>query len=513
MVNAAPGSGKTTTLVECIRRSSGNVLALAFNKSIAEELTNRIDTRSVKISTINSIGNWLLSIKRPMSVLTVSKYKEAIGLAGEGATKKDKKRKEQLVGFCSLLRNHAVKPGSFELEVLIEKFIQGSGVEFDDEWKVESLFDDAFALVSKLSGDNFKHDFDDQVYLPVLYRWRPSRTFDWIYVDESQDLSPVQLELIKLLGGPRSRYVFVGDRMQSIYAFRGADPKSLEILEKDFKTTQLPLSISYRCPASVVTLLQQLHPNVYMRDDAPEGKVEILGHFTTAKWHGNGMVIARTNAALLAVALLLKKRGRRVRLELTMEQDSILNYFRKHKETLKELDSKFTKIYVAARAQAGHNKFLKWKVNEAKEKHLIARYLFENFQDFTSADHIIATMKREPAPEFTAMSIHRAKGLESENVYVVDLNRDSEDAATSSTDPDDIIEELTWQTPLEEPPNLDELHEKIRLDLQQEMNVQYVAVSRSKMNLFFVNTDEGTPVPEIFRKWKRKYFINPKELT
>src|SRR5690606_12716731 len=73
-------------------------------------------------------------------------------------------------------------------------------------------------------------DHDDMIRLPVQLNLK-FPTFDWLFLDEAQDISVSQRLLIARLLGPRSRLLAVGDPRQSLYAFRGASHTSMDELK------------------------------------------------------------------------------------------------------------------------------------------------------------------------------------------------------------------------------------------------------------------------------------------
>ena len=101
-------------------------------------------------------------------------------------------------------------------------------------------------------------DLTDLIYAPVYVSQNKGFShkfkFDLIIVDECQDLSRCQLELIKLCSHDKTRYLFVGDPRQAIYGFAGADCNSFDVIKTNLNCVYYPLSVNYRCPKSVLNL-------------------------------------------------------------------------------------------------------------------------------------------------------------------------------------------------------------------------------------------------------------------
>lgn len=103
-------------------------------------------------------------------------------------------------------------------------------------------------------------DFTDMVYLPFILKLACEQ-YDFLLTDEAQDVSKLALEFT--LGFVRNgRCMFVGDPRQAIFGFAGADPGALERITSRIGATELPLSVTYRCPSSYVALAQKLAPEI-----------------------------------------------------------------------------------------------------------------------------------------------------------------------------------------------------------------------------------------------------------
>lgn len=114
--------------------------------------------------------------------------------------------------------------------------------------------------------------------------------YDFVIVDEEQDISPVMLSLI-LNGGKESKTIFCGDPYQSIYSFRGAVGGSLGHLIANYDPQVFYLSISFRCPPKIARLANR----VLMMAGATE---EFVGAGNPASTTSQRAYIARTNAGL-----------------------------------------------------------------------------------------------------------------------------------------------------------------------------------------------------------------------
>ena len=84
----------------------------------------------------------------------------------------------------------------------------------------------------------------------LLARWQGQ--FHYILVDEFQDISPLQYEIIRMLAAPEQNLFIVGDDDQSIYGFRGASPDSMRRFGRDYAAEVIVLDKNYRCHRQIV---------------------------------------------------------------------------------------------------------------------------------------------------------------------------------------------------------------------------------------------------------------------
>ncbi len=118
-------------------------------------------------------------------------------------------------------------------------------------------------------------DFGDQLLLARdLLKSSPfdEPPFEWIIVDEVQDTSRVQCEVIEALWGRGTALVICGDKKQSIYAWRSADPDVMPDLEAAMEPRggcrRIDLKISYRSKDRVIDAVNELFEEIYERYDA-----------------------------------------------------------------------------------------------------------------------------------------------------------------------------------------------------------------------------------------------------
>lgn len=148
-------------------------------------------------------------------------------------------------------------------------------------------------------------DFTDMIYFPAYYTmsvpFNIKEFLDYILIDESQDLSNLQQHFLKLLNTGKTRYIFVGDEKQAIYGFAGADTKSIQTIKRNFELKELPLNICYRCPKKVIQLAKTIVPSIeWNKNRLDEGNVQFVGNDSYIKMLKPGdVILGRKNKDLI----------------------------------------------------------------------------------------------------------------------------------------------------------------------------------------------------------------------
>lgn len=351
LINAKAGSGKTSTLImisDELTAAGNKSLFLAFNKTVADELSAKLSTNSnVTVKTINALGySFILSdLYRRYgrdgynykvlgdSVITKKLVKNYIDLyylqdimdakqdiVGDRRAFKDLYDSivDDFIGLINFTRYYFI---NFNDESAIQKLMNNEAAKFTGSLIPSNGINSVFPLVQKViqtrldtylnpeMGEDGKPfielDYIDQIYFPVYYRLRVPYKYkdflDYIEVDESQDLSILQQRLLQMLDNGKTRYIFVGDEKQAIYGFAGADTHSIDNVKFNFILKNLPLNICYRCPEKIVKLAQEIVPDIeFNKDRLDKGDIEVCPEdVLTDKLVPGDLVICRTNDRLL----------------------------------------------------------------------------------------------------------------------------------------------------------------------------------------------------------------------
>lgn len=479
VVEAVAGSGKTTTIVHAASLIPPHfrVLFLAFNKNIAEELKTRLPAH-VTARTMNSLGSGIVFKHKGACPLEADKLnrvvKDAITkhLGEDGLTL----FKFPIRLIVRRMKNLGIRPeelrGELWNDIKEEVIAESEDLDRDflADWSHEgkTFFEvchDITCEAIKMTVEAADIDFDDQIYLPVYHGWK-LKPYDFIFVDECQDLSPSNRKLLKLVSNRSTRFCFVGDSRQAIYAFRGADSRSIACIKEEFGCDSLPLSICYRCPKDVVRMAQQVAPEIEHFDGNQDGQVGTsVVAFNPSEYRKNDLLVCRLNAPLVRAAIQLAKNGKRCVILGREFGKSLSSLVRSFKAKRVE--------YVPAAAQRWMEKKIATFVSmgkdpesaackEVADKYEALMFFYEELKpshvdDFCSMIEARFSDK-EDGESIVLATVHKAKGKEYDRVFIVDPGKIGAFGGRGS----------------------------------QEENILYVAVTRAKKELAFVNITPDT---------------------
>lgn len=271
-------------------------------------------------------------------------------------------------------------------------------------------------------------DFDDMIYMPLLQNVRMAQ-YDWVLVDEAQDSNPVRRAMVKRMLKPGGRAIFVGDDRQAIYGFTGADNDALDVISREFSTSELPLTVTYRCPKAVVALAQSLVPDYEAHPDAPEGEVLDIDHavmMDDPDWGQGDAVICRNTAPLVDIAFGLIRKGITCHVEGREIGRGLLKLATKWKvKTLSALTDKledYREREVGKAMTAGQEQ----KADQINDKIDTMMALIQGIGIQGTVAELVAkiqgmfkeTPEGQRAPGVVLMTAHRSKGLEFDRVFL-----------------------------------------------------------------------------------------------
>lgn len=324
MVIAGPGTGKTQILSRRVANILTNyhtnpeeIVCLTYTEAGASEMLDRLEGligeegRNVRVSTIHSFCSELilensdLFGEEPKVITTAAKYEILKDIIDEHVTeespfyKNSGERysfKEQLLDLFTKMKRENLNKDDFEKEIdeyfkMIDLSIPGD--ELYSKFKYARKYKDKKAgdykeeplkklqenmkkllagveIIEKYSNDISDHnyfDFDDMI-LWTIEKLKEEDTFQrnvsddikYLFVDEFQDTSVVQNELVDLLvKGKKNPNIFVvGDDDQSIYRFQGVSANNIRDFNKKYRPTKIVLEENYRSSQAIIDASRQL---------------------------------------------------------------------------------------------------------------------------------------------------------------------------------------------------------------------------------------------------------------
>lgn len=314
VVNAGPGSGKSTLLEHITalileQDPNAEIIDCMYNRHIAEEAIKRgmpaKTTHQMGLtSVIDSMKN--RGRKAPENFVDKDKVNNILVDLVQQTWDEEKWLIGPVADIVSKLKNTLAPTDNQTIEKICERY----GIETNGSL---ARMCDLAREALRISNDqaDWVIDFDDMIYLPVKKNL-PVKQYKYLLFDELQDANRVQLKFAIRSLAPGGRFIGVGDRFQSIYGFRGADPESMDRAKEAFSAIELPLSITYRCAKSHVRLLNQLFPNQPLEafEGNKEGAIEFCSEDALiGRVQEGDLVLCRVNAALVKPCFALIRQG------------------------------------------------------------------------------------------------------------------------------------------------------------------------------------------------------------
>lgn len=477
MLEARAGTGKTFSCIEGCKQyieahPDSSIAMIAYNKPIATELEAKVPA-GVRACTMHSLG--FAAIRDEVGRTKVNKWKTLNILEkimGKSDLEKAGKAFEySMLKAVSLAKNILLSRDNFDEEfdgMITHYNLQLNGDENAIRMLLPKVLEQSKAITSEI-------DFDDMIWLPIVCGM-PLQKFDLLFVDEAQDLNKSRQRLAVDSLADGGRIIAVGDPKQAIYGFAGADAysmKNLALLLDD--VTILPLTVSRRCPKKHIELAQEIVKDIQPMDDAVEGTVKrTLPHLAIEEMKGGDLVLCRMNAPLMRIAYSLIKQETPVTIQGRDIGSSLANFCKK----LVDGDMSADIFYFNTRL----DNYLIKEIARLDEKALhtrVSESQYEMLHDKVACIHaisegliivhdIVARIERlfsdnadgQPKSKVLLSSVHRAKGLEAETVYISNPEKMPHPMA-----------QLEWE-------------------IDQEYNIKYVALTRSMNTLVFMENEE-----------------------
>jgi DNA helicase-2/ATP-dependent DNA helicase PcrA len=256
-----PGTGKTTRLATVAipaaveKYGADNIVVTSFTRAAAREIAGRgIAVEEHGVGTLHSLcyrglGFPELTAKHMKEWNQLHPHWSIVGTkvssldeGGNIDLERSDSTGDKLMTMLSIERSKMTNPNKWYPRLK----------EFSDQWKYFKY-------------DNNLMDFTDLIEKAIEEKMAPPQDSKIMFVDEAQDMTPLQFKLIRMWGESMDRYILVGDDDQTIYSFTGASPEAflgLPIPEKNKKV----LGQSYRVPRAILERSLRLIQQVKIRE-------------------------------------------------------------------------------------------------------------------------------------------------------------------------------------------------------------------------------------------------------
>ena len=302
-VDALAGTGKTSTMVEGVYYLPKGKTALmcAFNKPIQLEFAARCPD-SVTPLTLHSLG--FRAIKRMFPRIVVDNFKlDGYVKAEKGEERETLEVRDALKKAVSLSKGYLATTTE-EISEIMDKH----DVDPCDELR-SSFIGMVQRIMNACKNDTSRLDFDDMVWFPIIHNIHLDQ-YDFVFIDEAQDLNKNQIELALRSCKSGGRVISFGDRFQAIYGWRGADTDAIQNIVDRMESKRLPLSTTYRCAKAIVAEAQVLVPEIQASVNAKDGLVQNLPVSKLVESVKPGdFILSRINAPLIGYCFELIKNG------------------------------------------------------------------------------------------------------------------------------------------------------------------------------------------------------------
>lgn len=469
LIQAVAGGAKTTTLMGILALCEYRTLFLAFNKSIQEEITERITKNEythAKAMTLHSLGLSSLKYQYGKDVIVNSNKNYDLLKALQDYNKKLFKNlsweEKSKVSITLMEMNDVSRVFLSNSKDEIFKYMDSMDKYYYEHENIDELWEDwLFIREESYKAEKLIVDFTDMIYLPVyLNLLIPIQPY-YLAIDEAQDLNLVQHQFIDNLinQGDIKKWVAVGDRHQAIYGFSGSYSSSFDKFKEKENVVELPLDVCYRCNSRIIEEANKVY-SVMTGFKSDPGIVGTISELDLVK--PGSMIVCRNTSPLLDVYFSLISKNKKAFLKGEDIANTVTKILKPYKyKTISQTLKTLTSLFIAADKIE----------NKSTEQAIRAYRLKENLKIFTmiskttSSDKVQDLLEtfekllkvKEDVDTITLCTIHKSKGLEADIVYILNEN---------------LIPSKFSVSPSQ---------------LEQEENLRYVARTRAKKEMYYLN--------------------------
>jgi len=436
IVQAVAGAGKTTTLVECVNRirPDRKILLLAHNRSTRDTLKERIGEReNVRIFTLHGLA-WRLYVEHfeETPEINEDKYRAYVNANIETIG-------SELYKALSQSKRMMYKANAFQLIDMARYNLKQSEKEIrkmaTKKYGMSLIADECHFVARVLNWgmENRKTvDYEDLLWLPSQFGYFTKKYLaDIIMLDEAQDASIAQQDVIKRCFKRETRLFAFGDEDQTINSWCGSDTDSFEHLKDadEFRrpAVEFPLSTNYRCGKKIIEYAKQYtEKTINAREGAEDGVVRHDAHLYEV--NDGDMILCRNIAPLMevyrrgvAIGKKMYFRGEELGRNLVKDADCA------NGDTIDEI------IFSMKKRLVSTWQFLSNELGISEREAANEPMLVSLLDTIKTMESLPPTVKnRRDLEKFTKdvfsnegsegiqlSTIHRAKGLEADNVFII----------------------------------------------------------------------------------------------
>lgn len=487
-VIARAGTGKTSLLMMCFPEMQGRVAATAYNKDIANEIEDKVKKSGmlhVDVGTSHRFGLRMWNKAAPRTSIDINGSEwwhlivNEVGIPREfrGFVRSaiNFARQRAFGILCPLNDPQAwlKLAADYNLEEKLWSDPSAIPAQMRDRLLKDALRATHKALVCSIRMGEKILDGEGMIYLPLINNVYIEK-FDWLVMDEAQDINPARRVLAKRMMKDNARALFVGDPRQAINAWAGADSNSMDIVHDDFHTQRFPLTVTWRCPKLIVERAKSLVSDYEAAPEAPEGQISEMNldkfsaeAFLKSLVPGEDVIICRNTRPLVEMAFRMVKSGVACCIRGKGLSKPLIALARRWEDvvTIEELDRRLDD-YLAKETQRLMSADREEQADMLNDQVEALKAFMEDIPATASIGRLVDRIselfaddnKGAPPRGVHLMTAHGSKGLEYDNVYLLGANRFMPSRRARTRDA-----------------------------VEQEMNLMYVAWTRAKKKLVDVH--------------------------